>query len=154
MQSLDLYMMICHPLNYEKFKETKNVVKMLLIGSFICLAAACDNLIPIFVEIKYSFATLDENVKSFSTQESIVFGVGIFSAVKMTSMKLVYTKAIIKMAIRSRNELRHSAEMSNSQNKIQLYRRLFLFTLIPVFLSLLFTVQESFFVLELEMQKR
>ena len=48
MQKLDLYMMICHPLNYEKFKETKNVMKMLLIGSFICLAAACDNLIPIF----------------------------------------------------------------------------------------------------------
>ena len=148
MQNFDLYTMICNPMGYEIFKETKNVMKLITIGLVICLAASSDHLLFILIRMKYPINKRENLMRDNDAQINMSFAVGIFNAVKFAVMKICYTVAIVRMAIRTRKALQQSAELSNNKNKTNLNRRLFVLTLIPLLLSMLFTVHELFHVVK------
>ena len=149
MNSVDLYMMICRPLKYDDFRETRNVVKMIAIGSGVCILINCEHVALILLDTLYSSNVANVILERFHLTEKIILGIHIFSAVKIIITKGIYSIAVIKISLMTRNGLRQSAKMSNNnKNKENAHRRLFIFSLIPLFLSILFTANEVLFVVK------
>ena len=73
MKSFYLYMMIYNLLDYEIFRKTKNVMKLITISVVICLAATSDHLILILIRMKYPFNKLNEIRLNHGAQQDMFF---------------------------------------------------------------------------------
>ena len=147
LHSVDLYVMICNPLNYDTFRETGNVMKIVAIGSAICFIANCERLAELFVHIIFPDIIADEIEQNYFFKQSLRQGIDIFNIVKYVLLKLIFSVAVAKMAVLTRTGLRQSAKMSNNKTKQSTHHRLFIFSLVPLFMSIFYTVSEVFLII-------
>ena len=132
LQSVDIYKMICDPINYSDFCTSLKVAKYNLVGLFCCFLSASDNFIKLVCDIDF----LD------SYQINLLLGIEIFNVIKLALLKMFYSISVMKLAYLTRAALNESVRTSN--RKISLYKRIFFFSLIPFFISILFTANEVF----------
>ena len=143
MQSFDLYTMICNPFQYADLIEKNLIWKYLSWGCLLCLVLASDDLWIVAVALCWFQDTL-MYMNEFEKFNEIADNIDKFTIGKMTLIKIVYAVAIVKMSWKTKNALEESSKMVGSKAKTKLHRRLFYFSLIPLFLNIVFSIPESF----------
>ena len=141
MHSLDLYKIVCHPLKYDDFKETRNIIKLISYGSVICFVSSGDHVVSVAIGLTLNKDTNDA-IENKDLIRNMSLAVHIGNAVKIVLLKTYYSVSIPRMAVLTRKGLKQSENMSNRNDKQSAHHRLFLFTLIPLLLSFLFTIKE------------
>ena len=140
MHSIDMHMMICHPLTYSEFTSIKSMAKYFLCGTGVCLVLVADSFVMIFIELyllkHWAYSTNVYLLKKAMT------GFATFKVIKMIALKTVYTIVILKMAMKTKAGLDESMNMNMNARKQSLHKRLFYFTLIPILLNFLFFAHE------------
>ena len=129
--------MICDPLTYVEFGRKSCVLKYCLQGLFFCFLITCEKLgkvialVILYRDPAQYYNPRSEPVVTFANYHE---GTRIFSIVKFILLKVGYAVAIVYMAIKTKAALRQSSSMTqdNSDQKQDLHRRLFYFTLIPL----------------------
>ena len=112
-----------------------------------CFIANCDRLAELFVHIIFPNIIADEIEQNYFFKQSLRQGIDIFNIVKYVLLKLMFSVAVAKMAVLTRTGLRHSAKMSNNKTKQSTHHRLFIFSLVPLFMSIFYTVSEVFVII-------
>ena len=143
MQTVDIYMMVCHPFLYGEFSSLQRIATGLLKGLAVCLSIASPDLMITFAMIIFHLAGFDIINRQFLR---VQHGIEIFKVVVMFVAKILYSGAIIRMGYFIRKGFKESLSMGESvcKRKCELYKRLFHFCLIPQFLNVLFLVPEIF----------
>ena len=139
MNSFDIYMMTCHPLDYSEFKQWRKYVKYLVYGSLVCLCFSIDHLFYIVAAIALTFSKT--RVMHYVPVSDKL---DKFSLVKMIILKIVYTCLNLKMIIATRKALKTSLQMTQKSDKQELHRRLVVFLIIPLCLSVVYVIPEVF----------
>ena len=134
-------MMICHPLTYSKFISLKSMVKYLLSGTGVCLVLVTDSLVEVFVYLY--LVQYRKNDTIFFSVQKVLTGFETYKLVKIITVKMIYTVAILRMAIMTKSCLDESMNMNKHKRKQNVFKRLFYFTLIPIFLNFLFVGHEA-----------
>ena len=122
--------------------RVRNVIKIVTFGSLICVIINCEQLAFILLDTIFRENNADDIYEKSFLKAKIIFGINVFNAVKVTLVKGIFSIAVVKMFLMTRNGLRQSAKMSNNKNKQSVHYRLFVISLIPLFLSILFTATE------------
>ena len=147
MQSIDIYKMVCDPFSYSEYSELKNIVRQLVIGCSICFLLACDN----FTYIAAAAIVLKDPSKyllDWSPEMNFYFRISrcteIFHAVKILTMKLLYSGLVIFLSHKTRLGLLESENMANVRNqaKVSAQRRIFLFALVPLGINFFYLIPE------------
>ena len=134
MQSFDIYKMIHDPLSYAEFCSKINILMYLGAGLGICLALVMEYFIEIIV---VCMIITDPEEFMFKGPQWVQFSsitniLRRYSLVKFIATKVIYSGVIIGMAARTKTALRQSTEINADKKKSRLYKRLFIFTLIPL----------------------
>ena len=137
-------MMVCKPFDYKEFCKKEKLIKNLFIGAGFCLIASSDQLVELAFEIYYT-AMDDEKDPSIGmilrfSHKNIHFGIDVFNFVKIMVTKMVFSVAVARLAWLTRSGLITSDR--TSKRNTRMYNRLFYFSLIPLFLNVIFTVHE------------
>ena len=134
MLSWDVYNMIQNPFFYAEFCEKRNILKYLAVGFGLSWLLVMENIIQItaasLVITDYKEFLYDGPQQEEYRQVTNVLDK--YRLVKFVITKLLYSAVIIVVAIKTKSALRESSEMTTDKNKERLYKRLFLFTLIPL----------------------
>ena len=151
MQSYDVYVMVCKPFDYAHFSESSAIMKYMLWGSAFCFLFACDSLVNLAIEIVFTVEGTD--LKGYTYRGlpvgglhydydslRVLFCLRIVGFVKLIILKLAYSVAVVRLACLTRKSLLESLQISKLNRK--LHQTLFYFTLIPLFLSVMFSVHE------------
>ena len=144
LQSLDVYVMICWPLNYSAFCETKSFLKYLSFGSVSCLLLSLDDLLTLFTKIQLYFFSDSNTISIYIdliTKDSVVYRANIFKVIKIPLVKFIFVSVIVKMANSVRKSLKQSEGMGN-HHAGNLSLRLYLYTLLPILFGLLLLPHE------------
>ena len=134
MQSLDVYQMICNPLFYAEFCSNNNVFKYLGVGLGISFALVLEDLIEV-IAVCVVFTNPKELLapgSQYVRYNNIANVVRKYSLVKFIVAKVIYSGIIITLAAKTKAALNQSEEMKQDKKKSQLYKNLFIFTLIPL----------------------
>ena len=139
--------MVCDPFSYSKFIEMKNVVQKLLIGFGICFLLACDNFIYIIaahIVLRHPNKYLSFEATEITLYLKISRSVEIFHFTKLILLKLLFAGAIIFMAHNTRMAFKESSDVAGAQSQAKhaAHKRIFYFTLIPLFINLVFLIPE------------
>ena len=143
LQSLDIYVMVCKPFQYEEFTEIANLLKIILKGSLLIFVLVSDCLVKILVD--YFFSTMYEIKDLHRTRGQkyrIILSIECVNVANYIVLKVAYSVIIVRMALSVRRSLAESSKLTGQRSKHDMQRRLFRFTLIPVFLNLFFSFQE------------
>ena len=142
MQSFDLYTMICNPFQYADLVKKNIIWKYLGWGCLVCLVLASDDLWVVAVALYWFQDNVSYMIHS-ETYDKIANDIDKFTKGKIFLIKIVYAAAILKMSWGTKKALEESAKMAGSKSKIYVHRRLFYFSLIPLFLNIIFSIPES-----------
>ena len=134
MQSWDIYKMIHDPLSYASFCAKINVFKYLAIGLGICIVLVLEFLIEIIavhviITDPKEFILDGPQMVQFLSFTNVL---DKYSLVKFIIIKVVYSGVIIVIATKTKAALQQSADFNSDAKKERLYKRLFIFTLIPL----------------------
>ena len=144
MQSLDINVMICNPFDYAQFSKWRKVMKLFSLGALTCFMLGFDDLVPIIVAL----VRLNKRLMAFdkellSSYQSILYKLDAFGLAKMILFKIIFTGVVAKLSWNTKKSLDESANMAGDKAKHALYRRLFVFSLLPLFLNLFFVIPEA-----------
>ena len=134
MLSWDIYKMIHDPLSYAEFCTKSNISKYLGAGVIVSFALVLENVIEI---IAVPMIITDPKRFVFGRPQQMQFlslsnVLDKYSLVKFIITKVIYSGVIIKIAAKTKAALQQSTELNSDTGKVRLYKRLFLFTLIPL----------------------
>ena len=135
MHIIDIRVMICQPFDYAKFSENKQVLIRLAIGTSVCFILSCDCLIDIFYRLYYHGAM---KIRTDESPENIILASFIIKVIKLTTIKISYGVANIKMFLNIRHSLSESTKMNQNSEREKSHRNLQNFILVPFFLNILF----------------
>ena len=138
MQSLDIYVMVCKPMAYTDFVQKRNVMKNLFIGTVISFLLASEKIMDLLFTLYYQYGGYHHD--RFLLHKNMHFAIHLFILVAFIIAKIIYSLAVVRLAFFTRAGLLESSRMS--KKKGNLHKKLFLFTLIPMILCMLFTVHE------------
>ena len=130
MQSVDVYVMICHSFEYEKFTKTSNIVKITFTGASLCCLGCVDDLVRTIVEYLYVRDIFDHDYDYFSRR--MRRGIWYFSIVKICAIKVAYAVIITKIGCAVKKKLAASNELVRNDERVSLYRSLTKFVYIPL----------------------
>ena len=150
MHSIDIHVMVCEPMKYAEFCQIQALMKHLGLGFAISLGASADHLVNFLIKLIRLNGDLS-NTRHLMITFDIIRALDVFTAIKMIIMKTVYSMIVIRLALKTKASLNESesmtanqAEGERRQQRKTLHRRLFHFSLIPLFLNFLFLVYEIF----------
>ena len=132
MQSIDVHVMICNSFKYESFSSGKNVVKMVVIGACVSFVLSGDkvaNAIFCTYQLAYTY--------EFSVYPKFFRGSGWFSFVKIGIIKILYTIAVVKIGHSVKTKLQTSLQLTNRNDRAQVYQSLGIFVYIPLIVNLI-----------------
>ena len=150
LQSFDIFKMVCFPLQYHEFCEAGVQLQYFVCGTMACLFFASESLMHITIAVIF----LSDQKKLISDQSSyylynkIFKGIKIFDLTKTIAFKLIYAAAVVRLSLKTKEALHQSSQMAASEAKASLHRRLFYFSLIPLFINVLFTFPEVLWLLD------
>ena len=145
MQSVDVYKMICKPFDYNEFCRGK-LMKYISVGACMCLLASSDQIVSWYFGLAFMDLISNESLQAAVAEQKAYFGLSVFDFLKTILIKILYSWAAIRLAWLSRAGMKESSKMSKRQSTICV--RIFYYSLIPLFLSLLFSVHEVFLLLK------
>ena len=134
MQSWDVYNMIQNPLSYAEFCQKSNILKYLAVGLGVNLGLVLEKIAKIIValvvitDIK-EYLDHGPQMKRYHRITDIL---DKYRLTKFVLTKMIYSVVIIIIAIRTKAALKESSDLTTDKTKKRLYKRLFLFTLIPL----------------------
>ena len=134
MQSMDIYVMVCKPLEYHTFCTKANLCKHLSIGFMMGALLAGDNMLLFTIHLVFSKKFM-QNYGEFLFK--LPFGFDVYNVVKVILPKIIFSLMTSRMAFMTRERLIESAEFSQNQKVVVLQKRLFIFSLLPLFLNIL-----------------
>ena len=115
----------------------------LLYGALFCLLAGIEDFISILLTYLWMGKAFAFHRKIHETYVSVRNGIDTFKLVKMTLFKIISMGTICKVSWSTKKALDESSKMAGDKAKIILYRRLFGFSLLPLFLNLLYIIPEA-----------
>ena len=122
MQSFDLYTMICDPLKYSDFCETRCIMKYVSFGFIFCVVISCDHLSAIIVATVRIWAKLAEyhwhHSRAYHTANEKI---GIFTLVKTILVKIVYVGCISRMSLLIWKALQKSNDLNRNDKKREVH---------------------------------
>ena len=146
MYSVDVYMMICKPMQYAEFASWKNLLVYFLGGAGLSVVLSIDSMARTLLAPNGIPLPEDQKTGTLIIGEYVLhdwmFGLEILKMVKIVVLKVVYCVMTIKLAMWTKQGLNESLEISQNQRKQGLFQRLFYFTLIPIILNLIYTAYE------------
>ena len=132
MQTIDLHCMICQPFRYETFAKTKNVVKLALAGTGVCLLLSIESLVRMFFVWHVRKVSL-----SVTYSVHYYFGIiRVITVVKFGIAKLTYTLFAGKLALEIKTKLAEMSALSTNQDRSSTNIALFRFNLIPLIVNI------------------
>ena len=134
MQSWDVYNMIQNPLSYAEFCEKSNILKYLAAGLGVNLVLVLEKMAQIVAAqiIITDFKEFLYHGPQMVTYLKVTNILDKYRLTKFVMTKMIYSVVIVIIAIRTKAALKESSELTTDKNKKGLYKRLFLFTLIPL----------------------
>ena len=156
LQSFDVYMMICKPLNYAGFWNKKRISIYLLIGFIACAFFFVEDVVKFGMDI-YAHVCGFDPVALIMQRMTYYYRISIYSAVKTCFAKLLYAFGIGRMSFLVRNSLNESLRMTddNRRGRAALFKRLHCFCLIPQIVNTLNILPETLFLIaKVEEHKR
>ena len=144
MQSLDVYQMVCNPLLYAEFCTKSNVIKYLGVGVVVCFVLVLEDIIEMIAS-GVIITDPKELMKMGPQMIEYINFVDIlakYRLVKFIVAKVIHSGVIIMLAAKTKAALNQSVEMTQDKKKSQLYKRLFIFTLIPLGINFWFLFPE------------
>ena len=142
--------MVCEPLKYADFCQNRALVQHLSLGLAVSLVSSADHfLVFLFRLVRLNGGMSD--IQHMITTFDVNWAINVFTSIKMMVMKTAYSIVVIKLALKTKASLSDSETMAANQaegerqrQRKALHRRLFHFSLIPLFLNFLFLVYEIF----------
>ena len=129
MQSVDVYVMICHSFEYEGFTKTRNIVKITAIGASLCCLGCVDNL----VRTSYEYMFLQDIIDyDYDFLRRMLRGTWYFAIVKLGVIKIAYAVTISKIGYAVKSKLDASTELMRNDERVSLYQSLTKFVYIPL----------------------
>lgn len=146
MMSFDIYKMICDPFGYREFSHWKNVGRILLGGSFVCLTLGSHNFLLMLIKIFYQSDDLLDSYGSGYRQA--MHGSNIFNLVRIVIIKLIYSIAVFIISKKIKEKLVESERLhSSGQCNWTLYKNIYHFSLIPFWINFIRSFHEFIFAL-------
>ena len=142
MQSFDLYTMICNPFQYADLVQKNLIWKYLGLGCLLCFMLASDNLWIVAVAL-YWFRDGKTFMIYYRTYNEIANNIDKYTIGKTIMIKIAYAVVIGKMSWTTKKALEESTKMVGSKSKTNLHRRLLYFSLLPLFLNVVFSIPEA-----------
>ena len=139
LQSFDIYVLICKPFQYHDFAKYDHILKIVSMGTLSCFLLASDQVALTLISCIYSPISDPQNLPK---KIDISRWINVAHFGKQMMLKVGYTIAVVNMAKSVKQSLINSRNMANKNEKFYLHLRLFYFTLIPIFLNLLFATHE------------
>ena len=125
--SYDIYQLICFPLQYKEFSNKKNISKILISSTIISTLMTSHIILG---------NILNTMVRSFAlSPQKVLVGTLCLHVAKTFILRLTYFIAALFMTKKCKKVFENSVELSNNQERQTLFRRLYRFLLIPIFLN-------------------
>ena len=137
MLSIDTFQMVCKPLHYAEYSKPSRTVKRVTIGLVICLLLGIEGFARIPIRVF-------EPIMDPHTSYKMILGINILYICKLAIIKLIYSVRIVRIAQEVKLSLRESSRLRQNKQKKNAFGSLFLFTLIPLFLCVLFLGHDVF----------
>ena len=116
----------------------------MLLGVALCLFLTCDKIVDMAFEIHYIIITPEYGVHGrvarYEGNKAVHHGLNVYSFILGISPKIIFSILVVRLAWLTRSSLRESAQFSGRTKTF--HRGIFYFSLIPLFLNIMFTGHE------------
>ena len=143
MHTLDVYILVCQPLVYTQFVTGKKLLVKIVLGTVACVALSGE---PLVMMIVATFLPLQVNEQEFLDRfqlySRIEYAAQIFTIIEFFLLRVTLSVAVLKMALLTRDGLIRSENLHQTskndninRRRNTVHRRIFYYSLIPLFLN-------------------
>ena len=136
LQSVDVHIMICHSFKYEGFSSPGKVLRVVVVGTLVCLALCGDALAEVFFEVYYQ-TTVKMSTFQLHHLWRLERGSRAFMLAKVCLIKIVHAIAVFKIGRSVAKKLQGSLDLTKREERSKVYQSLGNFVYIPFLVNLI-----------------